>query len=198
MRDLHLSHVTVNFTSCTRHGRWQFLGIYTLPRLVDNIELSLARQRPLHTRTSCFNWTYNLRNYSVVLLFLYRYPNSFQYTFNYFQWHKRCPSLPLITRRRENLFKSPLHSVSCAPWYPIFSFDTSFGLIIPSFYGGKSLLCLFVCRSEFQEVYAGSKPASSCYYGKNFPRFIEVLFCELKFVLVILVSQLEASCKHLD
>lgn len=114
-----------------------------------------------------------------MLQFLLRYSSTIQYTFNNFQWQKKCPNLPFVFRWGKNLFKNPVYSVSHAPWCPVCSFGTSSDITFSSFHGWKSVLCMHVCPGEFQEIYVGSKPKGICSDGQDIPRLLEVLFCKL-------------------
>ena len=78
------------------------------------------------------------------------------------------------------MFKDTLHPLSHAPRHPFCSCSSSINVIISSFHGGKSLLCLRVCLGEFQAIYVGPKSESLFCNGKNIPGFVEVLFCKLK------------------
>ena len=100
-----------------------------------------------------------------LLQFLLRYSSTIQYTFNNFQWQKKCPNIPFVVRWGKNLFKNPVYSVSHAPWCPVCSFSTSSDITFSSFHGWKSVLCMHVCPGEFQEIYVGSKPKGICSDG---------------------------------
>ena len=78
------------------------------------------------------------------------------------------------------MFKNTLHPLTHASRYPFCSSSSSINIVISSFHGGKSLLCLHVSLGEFQAFYVGSKPESLYCDGKNIPGLLEVLFCKLK------------------